>query len=171
MTFNCRDMAPILRTLVQVINLSDKIKFWAFLCLKFSPFSLLKIWTFLINTIVMFLGHFCGYLVTDVDYFIITMMKANFNSMYFMQDFIRWLGHFVGGGVEVVGLLTFGGGAGVWCKIESLQTVDLQRMASLLTMIDNCDNFNFDLYMTKLGGLKLMNSLLSLVWRRMISHR
>ena len=72
-------------------------------------------------------------------------------------------GHFVGGGVEVVGLLTFGGGAGVWCKIESLQTVDLQRMASLLTMIDNCDNFNFDLYMTKLGGLKLMNSLLSLV--------
>ena len=80
-----------------------------------------------------------------------------------MQDFIRWLGHFVGGGVEVVGLLTFGGGAGVWCKIESLQTVDLQRMASLLTMIDNCDNFNFDLYMTKLGGLKLMNSLLSLV--------
>ena len=49
--------------------------------------------------------------------------------------------------MEVVGLLTFGGGAGVWCKIESLQTVDLQRMASLLTMMDNCDNFNFDLYM------------------------
>ena len=76
------------------------------------------------------------------------MMKANFDSMYFMQDFIWWLigtGHFVGGGVEVVGLLTFGGG--VWCKIESLQTVDLQRMASLLTMMDNCDNFNFDLYM------------------------
>ena len=46
MTFNCRDMAPILRTLVQVINLSDKIKFWAFLCLKFSPFFPLKIWTF-----------------------------------------------------------------------------------------------------------------------------
>ena len=77
------------------------------------------------------------------------MVKANFDSMYFMQDFIRWLDYFVGGGMEVVGLLTFGGGAGVWCKIESLQTVDLhaQRMASLLTMLDNCDNFNFDLYM------------------------
>ena len=53
------------------------------------------------------------------------MVKANFDSMHFMQDFIRWLDHFVGGGMEVVGLLTFGGGAGVWCKIESLQTVDL----------------------------------------------
>ena len=49
--------------------------------------------------------------------------------------------------MELVGLLTFGGGAGMWCKIESFQTVDLQRMASLLTMMDNCDNFNFDLYM------------------------
>ena len=75
------------------------------------------------------------------------MMKANFDSMNFMQDFMQWLGHFVGGGVEVVGLLTFGGGAGVWCEIESLQTVDLQRLASLCTMMDNCDNFNFDLYM------------------------
>ena len=37
MTFNCRNMTPILWTLVQVINLPDKIKFWAFLCLKFSP--------------------------------------------------------------------------------------------------------------------------------------
>ena len=74
-------------------------------------------------------------------------MKADFDSMYFMQDFIWWLGHFVGGGVDVVGLLTFGGGAGVWYKIESLQIVDLRRLASLLTMMDNCDNFNFDLYM------------------------
>ena len=75
------------------------------------------------------------------------MMKADFDSMYVMQDFIWWLGHFVGGGVEVVGLLTFRGGAGVWYKIESLQIVDLRRLASLLTMMDNCDNFNFDLYM------------------------
>ena len=40
-------------------------------------------------------------------------MKADFDSMYFMQDFIWWLGPFLVGGVEVVGLLTFGGGAGV----------------------------------------------------------
>ena len=40
------------------------------------------------------------------------MMKADFDSMYFMQDFMCWPGNFVGGGVEVVGLLTFGGGAG-----------------------------------------------------------
>ena len=49
--------------------------------------------------------------------------------------------------MEVVGLLTFGGGAGVWYKIASLQIVDLRRLVSLLTMMDNCDNFNFDLYM------------------------
>ena len=38
--------------------------------------------------IVRFLGHFCLYLVTDKDYYIITIMKANFDSMYFMQEFI-----------------------------------------------------------------------------------
>ena len=37
-------------------------------------------------------------------------MKADFDTMYFMQNFIWRLGHFVGGRVEVVGLLTFGGG-------------------------------------------------------------
>ena len=59
--------------------LPDKIDFWAFLCfsLKFSSFFL-KIRTFLF--IVRFLGHFWTYLVTDKDCFVITMMKANFDS-------------------------------------------------------------------------------------------
>ena len=30
---------------------------------------------------------------------------------------------------------------------QRLQIVDLRWLASLLTMMDNCGNFNFDLYM------------------------
>ena len=33
--------------------------------------------------ILRFLGHFCTYLVTDKDYFVITMMNANFDGMHF----------------------------------------------------------------------------------------
>ena len=41
---------------------------------------------------------------------------------------------------------SLGEGAGVWYKTESHPIVDLRRLASLLSMIDNFDNFNFDLY-------------------------
>ena len=55
-------------------NLPDKIGLWVFLCysLKFSPFF---------SKIVWFFGHCCMYLVTDKDYFVITMMNANFDGM------------------------------------------------------------------------------------------
>ena len=41
-------------------------------------------------------------------------MKADFDSMYFMQDFIWWLGHFLGGGVEVVG----------WGVVQNIESLD-----------------------------------------------
>ena len=47
----------------------------------FSKFELLSF-------IVQFLGHFCLCLFTDTDYYVITIMEANFDSMSFMQDFI-----------------------------------------------------------------------------------
>ena len=37
-----------------------------------------------------------------------------------------------GGGVGVLVMLTFGGGGGVLCKIESLQILDLGRLAGML---------------------------------------
>ena len=120
MPFNCRESPKYGTNLVNFLTgyQISQIKsifelFCAWNLAHFSPQNL----DFFIDNIERFLGDFCRYLVTDIDYFIITMMKADFNSMYFTQDFIWWLGHFLGGGVEVVGLLTFGGGAGVWCKI------------------------------------------------------
>ena len=70
-------------------NLPDKMDFWVFLCfsLKLKPFFSSRFWTCLF--IVWFLGHFCAYLVTDKDYFIIATMKANFDSMYFIRLHIR----------------------------------------------------------------------------------
>ena len=72
-------------------------------------------------------------------------MKANFDSMYFIARL-----HMVAGS-----LCGWGSGSGRafdiwgrgWGVVVSLQIVDLHRLASLLTMMDNCDNFNFDLYM------------------------
>ena len=54
--------------------------------------SIVGVWIFsgithvnLFLFIVWFLGHFCVYLVTDKDYFIIATMKANFDSIYFIR--------------------------------------------------------------------------------------
>ena len=65
-------------------TLLDKMDLWAFmrLSLKFSPFFFSKFEFFLF--IVQFQRHFCPYVVTDKDYFIIMMMKTNFDSMYLM---------------------------------------------------------------------------------------
>ena len=84
-------MALISLSLVQVTKFSQiKIMdFCAFLCfsLKVNPFFSQHLIFFLF--IVWFPGHFCVYLVTDKDYFIIATMKANFDSMYFIRLHIR----------------------------------------------------------------------------------
>lgn len=85
---------------------------------------------------VWFPEHFCM-LVTYKDYFVITMMDANFDGMYVRFHIISWailmtviilgLGWFVGwGGV----LLTFGGGGGEGGggrAKDSLQILGIQR--------------------------------------------
>ena len=117
MPFNCRESPKYGTNLVKFHTAYQISQIKSIFVLEIKPIFSPQNLDFFIDNIVPFLGHFCRYLVTDIDYFIITMMKADFDSMYFTQDFIWWLGHFLGGGVEVVGLLTFGGGAGVWCKI------------------------------------------------------
>ena len=108
--------------------LPDKIIFRAFFvpyCLRFSPFLAQKNFLF----VVRFLGHFCTYLVTDKDNFwlaniltVCTSCKTSYNVL----SHSHWgLGQFVGGWGR--GPLKF---RREWKK-ESLQFLDLQRLASL----------------------------------------
>ena len=86
-------------------DLLDQIDFWAFLCfsLNLAHFFPKNLYFF----ISQFLGHFCTYLVTDKVYFVITMMKMNFDSMLFI--WCPWRQDKFVAGVERGGLLIFGG--------------------------------------------------------------
>ena len=97
------DTTLISRSPVQVTKSpgSNRLLSFTVLQFKFSPFFPSKFVLFCF--IVRFLGHFCTYLVTDKVYFIITMMKMNFDSMSFKINNVlalvaQWWGKLVPGG-------------------------------------------------------------------------
>lgn len=81
---NYRRESPEYYTDLLLSRTGHQISWINFMCLslKFSPFFFSKFEFFLF--IVQFQRHFCTYIVTDKDYFIVTMMKTNFDSMYLM---------------------------------------------------------------------------------------
>ena len=118
---------------VRAPNLPDKMDFWTFLCfsLKFSPFFH-KIRTFFIHCTVSgtFLHMFSQW----------QRLVRHYNDERFWSHVRHVRRHnynvlrqFVGAGWGVLVLLTFGGGGGG--KIESLQILDLQRLAGMHNVV------------------------------------
>ena len=104
---------PLSRTGHQISWIKQTFELFCALVWSWPIFSL-KICTFLFHG---FLGHFCTYLVTEKVYFVITMMKMNFDSMLFI--WCPWRqGKFVAGGVREGGCWYSGGGGEGGCSAK-----------------------------------------------------